>query len=130
MTTLGRTVVVKGELRTFDDLTLEGRMEGPVWCDGSVVLTSSAEVAGDIIARDITVFGRFTGQLVATEVIDIRAEAMVKGRVVTNRLIVDDGAHFEGRSEPQHLEAALRVAQFQQRRRDADGVGVRGGSHG
>jgi cytoskeletal protein CcmA (bactofilin family) len=130
MTTLGPTVVVKGELRTFEDLTLEGRIEGPVWCDGSVVLTSSADVAGDIIARDITVFGRFTGQLVATEVIDIRADATVKGRVVTNRLILDDGAHFEGRSEPQHLEAALRVAQFQQRRRDASPVSARGGSDG
>lgn len=119
MTTLGKSIAIKGELRAFEDLVLEGRVDGPVWCDGSLVVASSADVSGDVIARDITVFGRFAGQLVATEVVDIRADADVSGRVVTGRFILDDAARFNGRSEPQHLEAALRVAKFNQQRRDA-----------
>ncbi len=118
MTTLGKTIAIKGELRSFEDLTLEGRIDGPVWCDGSLVVASGADVSGEVIARDITVFGRFNGQLVATEVVDIRADADVSGRVITGRLILDDSARFNGRSEPQHLEAALRVAKFNQERRD------------
>jgi len=119
MTTLGSTISIKGELRANEDLTLEGRIEGPVWCDGSLIVAPSANVNGDVIARDITVFGRFAGQLVATEVVDIRKDADVSGRVVTGRLILEDSARFNGRSEPQHLEAALRVAKFNQERRDA-----------
>jgi len=118
MTTLKNTISIKGELRISDDLTLEGRVEGPVWCDGSLIVAPSADVSGDVIARDITVFGRFAGQLVATDFVDICAEATVSGRVVTTRFILDDAARFTGRSEPQHLEAALRVAKFQQQRRD------------
>jgi cytoskeletal protein CcmA (bactofilin family) len=130
MTTLGSTISIKGELRANEDLTLEGRVEGPVWCDGSLIVASSANVHGDVIARDITVFGRFAGQLVATEVVDIRKDADVSGRIVTERLILEDSARFNGRSEPQHLEAALRVAKFNQERRDAATRPARGGPHG
>ena len=130
MTTLSKTISIKGELRAFEDLTLEGRIDGPVWCDGSLIVAASADVHGDVIARDITVFGKFAGQLVATEVVDIRADASVSGRVVTERLILDEGAQFTGRSEPQHLEAALRVAKFNQERRDGVVPAARGGRNG
>lgn len=119
MTTLKDTICIKGELRTSDDLTLEGRVEGPVFCDGSLIVAPTADVSGDVIARDITVFGKFAGQLVATDFVDICADATVSGRVVTARFILDDAARFNGRSEPQMLDAALRVAKFQQQRRDA-----------
>lgn len=114
MTTLGKAISVKGELRVLEDLTVEGRIEGPVWCENrAVTIASSAHVVGDVIARDITVFGRIAGQLLATDVVDVRAEATVTGRVVSKRFILNDGAHFNGRAEPQHLETAFRVARYQ-----------------
>ena len=58
---------------------------------------ASAHVVGDVLARDITVFGRCAGQLVATDVVDLRAEATVTGRIVTRRFILTDGASFNGR---------------------------------
>lgn len=119
MTVLGKTIRVKGELRAHEDLTIEGSCEGPIRCQGfAVVVGPSAQVAGDILARDITVLGRVVGQLVATEVVDVRAEATIVGHVVTGRFILDPAATFVGRVEPQHLEAALRVAEFQLRKRD------------
>jgi cytoskeletal protein CcmA (bactofilin family) len=114
MTTLGKAISVKGELRVLEDLTVEGRIEGPVWCENrAVTIASSAHVVGDVIARDITVFGRIAGQLLATDVVDVRAEATVTGRVVSKRFILNDGASFNGRAEPQHLETAFRVARYQ-----------------
>ncbi len=120
MTTLGRTISVKGELRSSEDLMVEGRVEGPVFCEtGSLVLGASAEVRGDIIGRDVTVFGRVRGKIVASEYVDLRSESAVTGQILTKRFILDDGAEFQGRVEPQHLEAALRVARFQQKQREA-----------
>jgi cytoskeletal protein CcmA (bactofilin family) len=114
MTTLGKAISVKGELRVLEDLTVEGRIEGPVWCENrAVTIAPSAHVVGDVIARDITVFGRIAGQLLATDVVDVRAEATVTGRVVSKRFILNDGASFNGRAEPQHLETAFRVARYQ-----------------
>lgn len=70
-----------------------------------------------VCTRDITVFGCTLGQLVATDVVDVR-QAAVRGTIVSARFILNPSAQFEGRVEPQHLEAALRVAKFEQRRRD------------
>jgi cytoskeletal protein CcmA (bactofilin family) len=126
MSIWGKTIVVKGEVRADKDLTIEGRIEGPISCEnGSVTVADSAAVDGAVVARDITVFGRTDGQLVAAEVVDLRAGSRVTGRVVSARFILNDGAWFTGRVEPQHLEAALRVARFEQKKRDADPATLR-----
>jgi cytoskeletal protein CcmA (bactofilin family) len=117
MTTLGRTLSLKGELRALDDLTIEGRVHGPVVCErGSVVVAASAEVTGNILARDITVFGRLAGQLIATDVVEVRAGANVTGQIISRRFILEPAATFNGHVQPQHLEAALRVAKYNQKR--------------
>jgi cytoskeletal protein CcmA (bactofilin family) len=116
---LGKTISVKGELRAAEDMTIEGTIDGPVFlADHALLLTETSRVTGDVIARDITVQGHVTGQLVASDVVDVRAEARVSGYVVSPRFILDELANFKGRVEPQHLEAALRVAKFQQQKRD------------
>jgi cytoskeletal protein CcmA (bactofilin family) len=121
MTILTKAILIKGELHVREDLTVEGRIEGPVWCeDRAVTIASTAHVIGDVMARDITVFGRIAGQLLATDVVDVRAEANVTGRIVSKRFILNDGASFNGRAEPQHVDTAFRVARFQQQKGHAD----------
>jgi cytoskeletal protein CcmA (bactofilin family) len=113
MSTLGRTIRIKGELHAAEDLAVEGQVDGPIWCEGfAVTIQAGAAVVGDVMAADITVFGRVDGQLVASEVVDIRDAAAVTGSVVTQRFILNEGAQFTGRAEPQHLEAAMRVKRF------------------
>jgi len=124
---LGKTVVLKGELRSSEDITLEGRVDGPITCENAaVVLTPTAIVTGSIIARDITVFGRIAGQLVATERVSIRREAVVTGQVVSKRFVLDDDALFNGRVKPQQLDAVLGIARYERRKRDeADGLAAK-----
>jgi len=116
---VGKTLVVVGEVRATEDFTVDGRIEGPISCEGMVTIQESATVVGDVIARDITVLGRSAGQLVATEVVDVRASAVVSGVVIAPSFILHEGARFSGRVEPQRLDAALSVARFQQRQRDS-----------
>ena len=66
----------------MEDLTLEGRVDGPVLCEGyAVTVAESAQMTGDIVARDITVLGSFSGRLIATEVVDVRPSATVTGQI-------------------------------------------------
>jgi cytoskeletal protein CcmA (bactofilin family) len=119
MSVFGRGISVKGEIRSLEDLSFEGHVDGPIFCEeGAIVVAEGATIRGDVIARDITIHGRVEGQLVATEVVDVRAGSKVTGQVMARRFILGDGADFAGRVEPQHLEAALRVARFQQKKRD------------
>lgn len=113
MNTVGRTIRIKGELHATEDLAVEGQVDGSIWCEGSAVtIQPGGVVTGDVIAADITVFGRVEGQLVASDVVDVREAATVTGTVVAPRFILNEGAQFTGRAEPQHLEAALRVKRF------------------
>lgn len=124
MMTLSKAILIKGELHVREDLTVEGRIEGPVWCeDRAVTIASTAHVIGDVMARDITVFGRIAGQLLATDVVDVRAEANVTGRVVSKRFILNEGASFNGRAEPQHVDTAFRVARYQQQQKSPADAG-------
>lgn len=119
MIVVARQLVIRGEVIATDDLTIEGRVDGPVWCDGgAVTVAADATLAGDIVARDITVFGQVDGTLIASEVVDIRPAALVTGRVVAARFILTEGGSFNGSAEPQHLEAALRVARHRFQPRD------------
>ena len=121
MTMLSRSLVVKGELHSSEDVTVECRVDGPISCEGnSVVIAPTAEVTGNVIARDITVYGRIDGQLVASELVDIRADANVSGQVVSPRFILEEAAQFNGRVTPQHLEAALRINRYNLRKRSEE----------
>ena len=117
MSLTGKSLKVVGEVHSTGDLTIEGQVTGPVTCEGNVTLTSTSVTEGDIIASDITVFGRAAGQLIATDVVDIRPEAVVAGAVIAPRLILHEGARFNGRVDPKRLDAALGVARFQQKQR-------------
>jgi cytoskeletal protein CcmA (bactofilin family) len=110
---ISRSVVVRGEVHATEDLVVEGCVEGPILAEGlALVIAASADVRGHVLARDITVFGAASGQLVATEVVDVRAGARVEGTIVAPRLILDEAARFQGRVEPQHLAAAVSVARY------------------
>jgi cytoskeletal protein CcmA (bactofilin family) len=120
MSIIGASLVIVGEVRSTEDLTLDGRIDGPVTCEGGLVtIPVSATVVGTVIARDITVFGRADGQLIATEVVDVRPGSIVSGAIIAPSLILHDGAQFSGRVEPNHVDAALSVARFQRKQRDA-----------
>lgn len=116
MTRLGPTVVVRGELSSMDDIRIEGRIDGPVWCEGhAVTIAETANITGDVIGRDITVAGEVSGTLLAREVVDLRTTANVTGRIVSARLVLNDGGTFHGTVEPQQVEAALTVARHRRK---------------
>lgn len=110
-------LAIRGDIDADEDLTIEGRVKGAIWSDGHAVIVGvAATVVGEIVARDITVFGAVSGTLVASDVVDIRATARVTGRVVSGRLIVEEGAWLVGAVAPHQLTAALVVARSRHRK--------------
>ena len=100
MVRLDQSIVVRGEIRSTDNLTIEGIVEGPVWNEGlGVTVAAGATIIGEIVARDITVFGTVSGTLRASMVVDIRESGRVSGQVISGRLILADGAWFSGTAQ-------------------------------
>jgi cytoskeletal protein CcmA (bactofilin family) len=111
MSLQGRTIEIRGNIDSVEDLVIEGRIDGHIWNENHVVtIGADATVTGDIVARQITVRGAVQGTLLATGRVEIMDEGRVVGRVVSQRLTLAEGGLLQGSAEPQHLDAALKVA--------------------
>ncbi|MFZ0771296.1 MAG: polymer-forming cytoskeletal protein [Candidatus Sulfotelmatobacter sp.] len=95
--TIGRTLVIKGEISGAEALYIDGRIEGKITLsDNRVTVGRNGTVQADITAREIVVMGKVTGNLECSDRVDIRSEGVVNGNVSTVRIIVEDGAVLKG----------------------------------
>ena len=95
--TIGQSVVVKGQLRATEDLTIEGQVTGKIDLDGNVLtIGPNGRIEAQVHAREVNVFGKVEGDISATEAIDIRDTATVDGAVVAPSVGIEEGASFRG----------------------------------
>lgn len=107
----GRTIAIRGNVDCVEDVLIEGRIDGNIWNEHhAVTVGADAVVKGDIVARVIIVRGEMDGAMMASGRVDIMNEARVTGRVIPPKFMLAEGATFNGKVEPQHLDTAMRVA--------------------
>jgi cytoskeletal protein CcmA (bactofilin family) len=95
--TIGRTLVIKGEVSGSESLYIDGRIEGKVTMpDSRVTIGRNGRVDASIQAREVVVMGKVTGNIECTDRVDIRAEGSVHGDIATARISVEDGAALKG----------------------------------
>ena len=118
----GWGVVCTEETEIHHTGDLSPYFEGRIWNEHHVVTVGTgAVVMGDIVARQITVRGEVEGTLMATGRVEILNEGRVVGRVLSKAFRLAEGGLFHGRAEPQHLEAALKVARHRRTEATAGG---------
>jgi cytoskeletal protein CcmA (bactofilin family) len=94
---IGANAQFKGDIDTKGTLRIDGKLEGKVNADW-VILGEKAHIKGDIAAKGIVVGGRIDGNLIAKEIVEIKAKGHVYGDINTNKLTIIEGAVFEGKS--------------------------------
>lgn len=97
---LGKTAQVTGNISLDEDLCIEGEFEGEITIRGKrLSIDKNAVVKGEMRASTIEVFGTVEGDVRAEELVHLHATATVGGSIYCKRIIVDDGARFDGRFE-------------------------------
>jgi len=97
ITTIGKSLTIKGEITGSDSLFIDGKVEGSISIPGNrVTVGKDGNVTASISAREIVVLGKLMGNVNATDRVDIRAEAALTGDVATARISIEDGAVFKG----------------------------------
>ena len=95
--TIGRSLVIKGEVSGTESLYIDGRIEGKVSLpDNRVTIGRNGSVQANITAREVVVMGKVIGNIECTDRFDIRNEGSVTGDVTTARISVEDGAVLKG----------------------------------
>lgn len=95
--TIGRTVVIKGEVTGNESLYIDGRIEGSItFKDHRVTVGRNGVVQANISAREVVIMGKVTGNVECSDRVDIRSEGTLNGDVVSARISVEDGAMLRG----------------------------------
>jgi cytoskeletal protein CcmA (bactofilin family) len=95
--TIGKSLVIKGEVSGSESLYIDGRVEGSIMLPGNrVTIGRNGNVAANISAREVVVLGKVRGNMSASDRVDIRSEGSLTGDVVAQRISIEDGAYFKG----------------------------------
>jgi cytoskeletal protein CcmA (bactofilin family) len=88
---------MKGELSGSEDLAVEGTVEGTIELrDNVLTIGPNGRVKAQIFAKTVIVLGTVTGNITASDRVDIRDAGSVDGNIVSPRVAIADGAHFRG----------------------------------
>jgi cytoskeletal protein CcmA (bactofilin family) len=94
---LGRSVMIKGELTGSEDLYVDGTLEGTIQLPGSnLTVGPNGRVRAGIHARGVIIEGKVDGDIEASERVELRKTAVLMGSIVTQRVVIEDGAYFKG----------------------------------
>jgi cytoskeletal protein CcmA (bactofilin family) len=95
--TIGKSLVIKGEVTGSESLYIDGTVEGSIHLPGNrVTVGRNGVIAANITAREAVILGKVRGNVSATDRVDIRSEGSLTGDVVAQRISIEDGAFFKG----------------------------------
>jgi cytoskeletal protein CcmA (bactofilin family) len=95
-TVIGPGTHLESGLRGKDDITIEGRVDGQIVGEGTIILAQGAEVHGDVWGHEVTIGCVLKHKVQANFAVHLLATAEVYGDVTAPRITVEDGAVLEG----------------------------------
>lgn len=104
---LGKSVNVKGQILSREDLTIDGEVEGTIEMqEHRLTIGQNGRVRASVKAREVIVLGTLHGNVETGDKIDIRKEAKLVGDIRTARIVIEDGAYFKGNVDIVRTELA------------------------
>ncbi len=94
---VGQGTRLTGQLDLTGMLRIDGHFNGAVHAGGQVLIGRTGRTECTVHAGTVVVAGAMRGDIVASELVELRSTATVAGTIRTPRLIVEDGGRFCGR---------------------------------
>jgi cytoskeletal protein CcmA (bactofilin family) len=109
---IGKSVVIKGELSGSEDLTIEGQVDGKIELRQNVLtIGPNGKIKAQVFAKSVIILGEVTGNVTASEKVDIRDNGSVDGDIAAPRVAIAEGAHFRGSIDMQRTGAGAGTKQ-------------------
>lgn len=93
---IGKGTILEGSIETFGNIRVEGKIIGDIKTKSKAAFGQSSSVEGSILAQNVEIAGHITGTVEVTEVLVLKPTAVIDGDIITNKLIVESGAVFNG----------------------------------
>ncbi len=94
---IGKSVMIKGELSGSEDLYLDGEVEGSIELhDHNLTVGPNGRVKANINAKEVIIQGKVDGSITGSDRVELRKSGVLVGDIVTQRIVIEDGAYFKG----------------------------------
>lgn len=94
---IGKGSTFSGNVETYGNIRVEGRIIGDLTSKSKVAIGPSAYIDGNVLAQVAEVEGEVKGSLEVTEVLILKPNCKISGDIITNKLVVESGAKFDGK---------------------------------
>ena len=104
---IGKSVIIKGELSGSEDLTIEGKVDGQIELrEHALTIGPNGKIKAEVFAKSVIVMGNVTGNISASDKINIRENGSVEGDISAPTVAIAEGARFRGSIDMQRPQAA------------------------
>ena len=93
---IGKGTTISGNIESFGNVRIEGKVDGDIKTKSKVSLGESAEVVGNLLAQNADISGEVKGTVEVQEILILRPSAVINGDIITGKMIVEGGAIFNG----------------------------------
>ena len=96
---LTRDVELTGTLKFDTELIFDGKLDGEIISEGTLILGKNAVVKGEVRTKSVTIHGTVNGNVTVQERCELKSNAELLGDLKAMRIIIEEGATFIGHSE-------------------------------
>jgi cytoskeletal protein CcmA (bactofilin family) len=105
-TAIGPTIVIKGKLRSDEDLVVRGRIEAEIQSSKALLVENSGIIKANVRVKSARISGVLVGNITAEERVEIAPDGRMVGDITAPKIIINDGAAFRGRIDMQNFDEA------------------------
>ena len=93
---IGKGTVLEGDIQTYGNIRVEGKVVGNIKSKSKAVLSDTGSIEGDMLAQNAEIAGEVKGSVEVSEILILKPSAIVHGDILTNKLVIESGANFNG----------------------------------
>ncbi|MBK9454404.1 MAG: polymer-forming cytoskeletal protein [Bacteroidetes bacterium] len=86
----------EGSITSDGDVRIEGLIRGTLHTKAKVAVGPTGVIEGDVYCKSADIGRRITGDLEVSEVLTLKSTAVVEGNIYTAKIVIENGAHFDG----------------------------------
>ena len=99
MNIIGRGTTIDGTVKTESNIRVDGKIKGKLLCKHTLTVGEAGVIEGEIEALNGIVSGKLKGRVSIMEKLVLHSKSSLVGDLKAKKLIIDEGAIFDGNSD-------------------------------
>ena len=93
---IGEDMNVVGDINSSNSIRIDGMVSGNVTSQKLIIVGEKAEIKGDLSSKNVIVFGKLTGNVIAGEV-QIKKSGTISGDISVQAIEIEMGGKYNGK---------------------------------